>query len=480
MVRGDELDGRLAGRLGSRQPGEGRAVGRLDHRLRQLALAGGRDGSARCLPARTRPRARRAALDLDGQGDAAARNALGALDRAGRSEHEADDARRGDLRESCRREDRQSRRRSPRRQAGRQDVLRGASLLRAVDEHRVEGGRGLPRRGDAHGAVASLRREPERPVVDARPDLRRGLDGTRFALRPDGGESSQQRDEGAARQVPRLPGHLAESPPRRGRGEDLLARSRAADRARAAASASRCAPRCACIRSAARRACRATTKPSAKSIVSPCRAGAIATRTPASRCIRITSRARSSSWAGAVRPTPRATRCSRWRAASAIPKMLERGQRSLDWLAHSPFNEHGFLLNYDADTGQWKDQDPVSQGQAMEVLRPRHHRRAQAARREDEALGGVLEESLRVAGEADSAVELAAAQHGGGLLRLAAVQGLRAVRRRGLQARRSEGRRVLRQAASRHGRAVLGRHARRQLRGQGRRVGGVPGVPRAV
>ena len=46
--------------------------------------------------------------------------------------------------------------------------------------------------------------------------------------------------------------------------------------------------------------------------------------------------------------------------------MLDRGQRTLDWLAHSPFNERGFLLNYDADTGQWKDQDPVSQGQAME------------------------------------------------------------------------------------------------------------------
>ena len=48
------------------------------------------------------------------------------------------------------------------------------------------------------------------------------------------------------------------------------------------------------------------------------------------------------------------------------PKMIERGQRSLDWLARSPFKERGFLLNYDADTRQWKDQDPVSQGQAME------------------------------------------------------------------------------------------------------------------
>ncbi len=48
------------------------------------------------------------------------------------------------------------------------------------------------------------------------------------------------------------------------------------------------------------------------------------------------------------------------------PRMLDRGQRSLDWLTHAPFNDRGFLLNYDADTGRWKDQDPVSQGQAME------------------------------------------------------------------------------------------------------------------
>lgn len=50
------------------------------------------------------------------------------------------------------------------------------------------------------------------------------------------------------------------------------------------------------------------------------------------------------------------------------PKMPDRGQRSLDWLTHAPFNDRGFLLNYDAGTGKWKDQDPVSQGQAMEVF----------------------------------------------------------------------------------------------------------------
>ncbi len=48
--------------------------------------------------------------------------------------------------------------------------------------------------------------------------------------------------------------------------------------------------------------------------------------------------------------------------------MIDKGQRTLDWLTRSPFNEKGFLLNYDADTRRWKDQDPVSQGQAMEVF----------------------------------------------------------------------------------------------------------------
>ncbi len=40
--------------------------------------------------------------------------------------------------------------------------------------------------------------------------------------------------------------------------------------------------------------------------------------------------------------------------------------RSLDLLASSPFNKDGFLLKYTAETGKWSEQDPVSQGQAME------------------------------------------------------------------------------------------------------------------
>jgi hypothetical protein len=45
---------------------------------------------------------------------------------------------------------------------------------------------------------------------------------------------------------------------------------------------------------------------------------------------------------------------------------VSRATRSLDLLATTPFNEHGFFLKYTAETGKWSEQDPVSQGQAME------------------------------------------------------------------------------------------------------------------
>ena len=59
-------------------------------------------------------------------------------------------------------------------------------------------------------------------------------------------------------------------------------------------------------------------------------------------------------------------------------KAVERGVRSLDLLATSPFNERGFHQKYTAETGQWTEQDPVSQGQAMEnfaraILAAREH-----------------------------------------------------------------------------------------------------------
>jgi hypothetical protein len=47
-------------------------------------------------------------------------------------------------------------------------------------------------------------------------------------------------------------------------------------------------------------------------------------------------------------------------------RMISYGTRSLNLLASTPFNEHGFQLKYTAENGQWSDQDPVSQGQAME------------------------------------------------------------------------------------------------------------------
>jgi len=48
------------------------------------------------------------------------------------------------------------------------------------------------------------------------------------------------------------------------------------------------------------------------------------------------------------------------------PKARDMAVRSLNWLATTPFNEHGFLLRYSAGSGNWSEQNAVSQGQAME------------------------------------------------------------------------------------------------------------------
>jgi len=48
------------------------------------------------------------------------------------------------------------------------------------------------------------------------------------------------------------------------------------------------------------------------------------------------------------------------------PDATNRAVRAMNHLATAPFNDHGFLLNYTAETAKWSDQDPVSQGQAME------------------------------------------------------------------------------------------------------------------
>jgi hypothetical protein len=45
---------------------------------------------------------------------------------------------------------------------------------------------------------------------------------------------------------------------------------------------------------------------------------------------------------------------------------VERVVRSMNHLATAPFNDNGFLLKYTAETGNWSEQDHVSQGQAME------------------------------------------------------------------------------------------------------------------
>ncbi len=47
-------------------------------------------------------------------------------------------------------------------------------------------------------------------------------------------------------------------------------------------------------------------------------------------------------------------------------KAADMAVRSLNHLATSPFNDYGFQQKYTAETGRWSEQDPVSQGQAME------------------------------------------------------------------------------------------------------------------
>lgn len=48
------------------------------------------------------------------------------------------------------------------------------------------------------------------------------------------------------------------------------------------------------------------------------------------------------------------------------PKARDMALRSLNFLVTAPFNEHGFLLRYSAGSGNWSEQNAVSQGQAME------------------------------------------------------------------------------------------------------------------
>jgi hypothetical protein len=47
---------------------------------------------------------------------------------------------------------------------------------------------------------------------------------------------------------------------------------------------------------------------------------------------------------------------------------ISKAQKSLDHLTTSPFNEYGFLVSYDPDKNGWSQQDPVSQGHAMETF----------------------------------------------------------------------------------------------------------------
>ena len=50
------------------------------------------------------------------------------------------------------------------------------------------------------------------------------------------------------------------------------------------------------------------------------------------------------------------------------PKAAEMARRALDHLSKSPFNDNGFMVGYTPEKNQWHGQDPVSQGQAMDVF----------------------------------------------------------------------------------------------------------------
>ncbi len=72
------------------------------------------------------------------------------------------------------------------------------------------------------------------------------------------------------------------------------------------------------------------------------------------------------------------------------PAASNRASRAMDLLASAPFNEHGFLLKYTAESGTWSEQDHVSQGQAME-----NFARAILAARELGKSGGASDEGRR-------------------------------------------------------------------------------------
>ena len=50
------------------------------------------------------------------------------------------------------------------------------------------------------------------------------------------------------------------------------------------------------------------------------------------------------------------------------PKAKNYGQRTLDFLSTAPVNQNGFPVRYDPKSKKWRGQDPVSQGQALEIF----------------------------------------------------------------------------------------------------------------
>jgi hypothetical protein len=75
----------------------------------------------------------------------------------------------------------------------------------------------------------------------------------------------------------------------------------------------------------------------------------------------------------------------------------------MNHLATAPFDDHGFLLNYTAETAKWSEQDPVSQGQGMEGFARAILGDTRTGRPRQYHLGGVLAEGLHAPCRAHSA-----------------------------------------------------------------------------
>jgi hypothetical protein len=155
-------------------------------------------------------------------------------------------------------------------------------------------------------------------------------------------------------------------------------------------------------------------------------------------------------------------------------------RRALDLLVTAPFNENGFLQRYTAENGQWTEQDFVSQGQALESI----SLAIEAANRrglDTSRWTAFLRRACELHANRVTARGLEPRLDQRGVLCLAALAGSARLLNSPLCERGAMKIADHRRDAP-HQRVgtLLGRHARRPLRGQGGRVGRVPGVPRVL